>query len=96
MTTSVIKDRRLLLLISANLAASIGMGILSLGVAWLLVDRDQGEKLLGLVMVVTTMMLFVGAPYIGSLIDRFRENVFFNSINYLSFLLFFQLRFTVT
>lgn len=70
------KDRNAALLIVANLFASIGMGILSLGVAWLLVDRQGGDKLLGIVMVVTTILLFLTAPSIGVMIDRFsRRNI---------------------
>ncbi|TSB47644.1 MFS transporter [Alkalicoccobacillus porphyridii] len=64
------QDTRLRLLITANLLASTGMGVLSIGVAWLMVDRDQGEKLLGIAMAATTFMLFFLAPVIGNLIDR--------------------------
>lgn len=71
------KDYRLFLLISANLSSAIGMGILSLGVAWLILEQPQGEKLLGMIMIVTTVMLFFGAPYIGSLVDRFSRKRMF-------------------
>ena len=74
---SIWKDRRVILLIASNLFASVGMGILSLGIAWLLVDRQQGEKLLGLVMIATTIMLFIGSPYIGVMIDRISRKLIF-------------------
>ncbi|MFK3937395.1 MFS transporter [Alkalihalobacillus sp. NPDC078783] len=70
------KDRNAVLLVGANLFASIGMGILSLGVAWLIVDRQGGDKLLGIVMIATTILLFLTAPSIGVMIDRFsRRNI---------------------
>ncbi|WYP26963.1 MFS transporter [Alkalihalobacillus sp. FSL W8-0930] len=69
-------NRNAVVLLGANLFASIGMGILSLGVAWLLVDRQGGEKLLGIVMIATTILLFLTAPLIGVMIDRFsRRNI---------------------
>lgn len=65
------------MLLTANLCASIGMGILSIGMAWLIVDREGGAKLLGVVMVATTFMLFCLAPIIGQLIDRVsRKSIF--------------------
>ncbi|MDQ0207632.1 MFS transporter [Alkalicoccobacillus murimartini] len=71
------KDRKIVLLIAANLFASIGMGILSLGVAWLIVDRHQGEKILGMVMIATTVLLFISSPYIGVMIDRLSRKLIF-------------------
>ncbi|MBM7837334.1 MFS family permease [Alkalihalobacillus xiaoxiensis] len=91
MSNSIKKDVRLWMLIAANFSSAIGMGILSIGVAWLILEQPQGEKLLGIIMVVTTILIFFGAPYIGSLVDRFSRKRLFQLNQVFIFLIVFPI-----
>ncbi|MBL0386526.1 MFS transporter [Tumebacillus sp. ITR2] len=68
---TILRDRRMLYLILANILSSIGSGITMLGVPWLLVNRAGGDEIFGYMTLFTTLILFVVSPYIGVLIDRF-------------------------
>lgn len=68
---TILRDRRMLFLILANILSSIGSGITMLGVPWLLVNRAGGEAVFGYMTLGTTLILFLVSPYIGVLIDRF-------------------------
>ncbi|WP_085520678.1 MFS transporter [Tuberibacillus sp. Marseille-P3662] len=79
---TLLKDRRLILIVLANFVSSIGSGVTSIGASWLLVNRENGEYILGYTMLGITILLFVLNPYIGIVIDRFsRKKVYlFNQV----------------
>jgi len=66
----LMQDRRMALLLTANILSSIGSGITMIGIPWLFVTRDGGDALFGYVTLMTTLLLFFFSPYMGALIDR--------------------------
>lgn len=68
---TILKDKRLYALLTANFLSSIGSGITMIAIPWLLVNRDGGEQLFGYVSLLMTVILFLISPYLGILIDRF-------------------------
>ena len=74
---SMLKEKNILLLVCANFFASVAMGITSIGVAWIIVDRAGGEKLLGSATIFITLIIFLSAPYVGVIVDKFsRKNIY--------------------
>lgn len=66
----LLRDPRAQRLIAANLTSSIGSGITIIAVPWLLVNRDGGNQIFGWTTALTTLALFLFAPYYGAWIDR--------------------------
>ncbi|MFD2172267.1 MFS transporter [Tumebacillus lipolyticus] len=66
----ILKDRRILYLLTANIFSSIGSGITMIAVPWLLVNREGGDQIFGYATLFSTLILFFASPYIGVLIDR--------------------------
>ncbi|WLD94336.1 MFS transporter [Alkalihalobacillus sp. AL-G] len=64
-------DRNFKTIISANMLSHIGSGITMIGVPWYLVTMDNGERTLGLITLLSTILLFFLAPYVGVIIDRY-------------------------
>lgn len=69
--TTILKDKRLYALLTANLFSSVGSGITMIAIPWLLVNRAGGEQLFGYVSLFMTILLFFVSPYVGVVIDRF-------------------------
>ncbi|WP_188176087.1 MFS transporter [Paenibacillus sedimenti] len=68
---TMLRDRRMLFLMIANVLSSIGSGVTMIGVPWLLVNRAGGDELYGYATLATTVVLFFISPQIGVFIDRF-------------------------
>lgn len=66
----LLRDPRARRLIAANLTSSIGSGITIIAVPWLLVNRPGGSQIFGWTTALTTLVLFLFAPYYGAWVDR--------------------------
>lgn len=66
----MLKDRRMMFLMIANILSSIGSGITMIGVPWLLVNRSGGSEIFGYATLASTIILFFLSPHIGVYIDR--------------------------
>ncbi|WP_261306264.1 MFS transporter [Paenibacillus andongensis] len=66
----MLKDRRMMFLMIANILSSIGSGITMIGVPWLLVNRAGGSEIFGYATLASTIILFFLSPHIGVYIDR--------------------------
>jgi MFS family permease len=66
----LLRDPRAQRLIAANLTSSIGSGITIIAVPWLLVNRPGGSQIFGWTTALTTLALFLFAPYYGAWVDR--------------------------
>ncbi|MFJ7825785.1 MFS transporter [Psychrobacillus sp. NPDC096623] len=64
------KDSRFRLIISANIASSIGSGITMIAIPWMLVSSDNGNKVFGYITICMTILSFVLTPFVGNLVDR--------------------------
>ncbi|QAS54741.1 MFS transporter [Halobacillus litoralis] len=71
MYASLLKDSRVLFLLSANFFSGIGAGVTSVGVVWLILNESNGEQILGVTTLVITLVMFLINPYIGVIVDRF-------------------------
>lgn len=69
--SNLMRDRRLIILLIANISSSIGTGITMIAVPWLLVNRENGEEIYGYAALSVTIFLFFLSPYIGVLVDRY-------------------------
>lgn len=67
---ALLRDPRAQRLIAANLTSSIGSGITIIAVPWLLVNRPGGSQLYGWATALTTLAVFLFAPYYGAWVDR--------------------------
>lgn len=68
--------KKLFLLFSANIISSVGSGITSFAVPWLIINMDNGEQLYGYLFLGVTIFVFFLTPYLGVLIDRYsRKNI---------------------
>ncbi|MDH2882654.1 MFS transporter [Bacillus cytotoxicus] len=78
----IMKNKDVNLLTLSTLLSSIGTGISSVGVTWLMINRENGDKIFGIVSLLITILLFFITPYIGSVIDKYsRKNIFlFNQL----------------
>ncbi|WP_194840957.1 MFS transporter [Filobacillus milosensis] len=78
----IISDKQFILIIIANFLSSVGSGITTIAASWLLVNQTNGEIILGYTMIGTTIIMFIIAPYVGVLIDRFsRKKIYlFNQV----------------
>ncbi len=68
---SLLKDRRIYLLVTGNIFSSVGSGISMIAIPWLLINRANGSQLFGYVTFGTTLLMFLASPLIGALVDRF-------------------------
>lgn len=66
----LLRDPRVLRLITANTLGSIGSGITIFAVPWLMVHRAQGNEVFRWTTIGTTLALFLIMPYYGAWIDR--------------------------
>lgn len=66
----LLRDPRARRLLAANLTSSIGSGITIIAVPWLLVNRPGGSQIFGWATVLTTLAIFLFAPYYGAWVDR--------------------------
>lgn len=66
----LLRDPRARRLIAANLTSSVGSGITIIAVPWLLVNRPGGSQIFGWATVLTTLAVFLFAPYYGAWVDR--------------------------
>ncbi len=66
---ALLRDPRARRLIAANLTSSIGSGITIIAVPWLLVNRPGGSQIFGWATALTTLALFLFAPYSGARVD---------------------------
>ncbi|MEK5214061.1 MFS transporter [Psychrobacillus sp. FSL H8-0487] len=64
------KDSRFRLIISANIASSIGSGITMIAIPWMLVSSDDGNKVFGIITIGMTILSFILTPFIGNLVDK--------------------------
>lgn len=67
---ALLRDPRAQRLIAANLTSSIGSGVTIIAVPWLLVNRPGGSQIYGWATVLTTIAIFLFAPYYGAWVDR--------------------------
>ncbi|MFS0656189.1 MFS transporter [Bacillus sp. 179-C3.3 HS] len=61
---------KLRLLLAANLISTVGTGVTSYLIIWLLVDQLKQSVLYGILTMVTMMFVFIASPFLGSLVDR--------------------------
>lgn len=64
------KDVRFRLIVSANIASSIGSGITMIAIPWMLVSSDNGNKVFGYITIGMTILSFILTPFIGGLVDK--------------------------
>lgn len=64
------KDSRFRLIISANIASSIGSGITMIAIPWMLVTSDNGNKVFGYITICMTILSFILTPFVGNLVDK--------------------------
>ncbi|MET0960214.1 MAG: MFS transporter [Psychrobacillus psychrotolerans] len=64
------KDSRFRLIVSANIASSIGSGITMIAIPWMLVSSDNGNKVFGYITIGMTILSFILTPFIGNLVDK--------------------------
>lgn len=64
------KDSRFRLIISANIASSIGSGITMIAIPWMLVSSEGGNKVFGFITIGMTILSFILTPFIGNLVDK--------------------------
>jgi MFS family permease len=67
---SLYRDRRLYLLLIANLFSSVGTGITMTAVPWLLVQKPDGGTWFGYMSTTMTIIMFLLTPYVGMWIDH--------------------------
>jgi MFS family permease len=67
---ALLRDPRARRLIAANLTSSVGSGVTIIAVPWLLVNRPGGSQLYGWATALTTLAIFLFAPYYGAWVDR--------------------------
>lgn len=67
---ALLRDPRAQRLIAANLTSSIGSGVTIIAVPWLLVNRPGGSQIYGWTTALTTLAIFLFAPYYGAWVDR--------------------------
>lgn len=68
---TILKDKRLYALLTANIFSSVGSGMTMIAIPWLMINRANGEQVFGYASLFITILLFFVTPYIGILIDRF-------------------------
>jgi MFS family permease len=66
----LLRDPRAQRLIAANLTSAIGSGVTIIAVPWLLVNRPGGSQIFGWTTALTTIAIFLFAPYYGAWVDR--------------------------
>ncbi|MDN4594115.1 MFS transporter [Polycladomyces subterraneus] len=64
-------DRNFQKLFFANLFSGFGQGMTMIGISWYLVTETGSAKQLGTTMFVSSVLMFLLGPYVGTLIDRF-------------------------
>lgn len=64
------KDSRFRLIISANIASSIGSGITMIAIPWMLVSSEDANKVFGFITIGMTILSFILTPFIGNLVDK--------------------------
>lgn len=69
--------RKLKLLLAANLISTVGTGITSYLIVWLLIDQLKQSVLYGLLTMTTMILVFFASPYLGSLVDRYSRKAIF-------------------
>ncbi|SMO88713.1 MFS transporter [Melghirimyces algeriensis] len=67
---SIWKERRIYILLMANIASSVGTGISGIAVPWFLIQRSGGEAIYGYLMFGMTVVSFLLSPTIGVWVDR--------------------------
>ena len=67
---SLYRDSRFHLIISANIASSIGSGITMIAIPWMLVSSDNGNKVFGYITIGMTILSFILTPFVGNLVDK--------------------------
>ncbi|KYD24665.1 MFS transporter [Parageobacillus toebii] len=67
---SLYRDRRLYLLLVANLFSSVGTGITMTAVPWLLVQKPDGGTWFGYMSTMMTIAMLLLTPYVGMWIDH--------------------------
>ncbi|MBJ6360060.1 MFS transporter [Paenibacillus sp. GCM10012307] len=66
----LLRNFRFVILLLATFTSSIGTGITSITLPWYIIEQ-RGDKMLGLMMIIVTIVLFVLSPMIGAIVDRF-------------------------
>ncbi|NDI34079.1 MFS transporter [Chengkuizengella sediminis] len=66
----IVKDKRFIKILAANIFSSIGSGITMIAIPWMIVTRENGASTLGYVILLLTIILFLIAPFIGNLVDQ--------------------------
>lgn len=77
----ILQNRKAQKLLTANFISAIGSGISGVGVSWLLVTKNDGERIFGFATLGVTIILFFLTPYIGVIIDRYSRKKTFLLIN---------------
>ncbi|WP_243292262.1 MFS transporter [Bacillus sp. FJAT-47783] len=57
----------------SDLFTSVGSGITMIAIPWYLVNQPGGEKVFGLLTIISTTALFLLSPYFGAVIDKFSQ-----------------------
>lgn len=65
------QNRKMSLLLLANIISAIGSGISAFTIPWLIINMNEGEKIYGLLFISVTITIFFLSPYIGVIIDNF-------------------------
>lgn len=74
--SAFLKDKRIFSIVLANFFTSVGSGVSTIAITFLILDKVSGEQILGAVMLGTTVAVFILSPYIGVIVDRYsRKNI---------------------
>lgn len=65
------KDKKMFYLASANLLTSVGTGLTTFLIPWLILKQNHGDQLFTISFILITLSMFLLTPYIGSLIDTY-------------------------
>lgn len=69
--------RKLRLLLAANLISTVGTGVTSYLIIWLLIDQLNQSVLYGILTIATMIFVFFASPFLGSLVDRHSRKAIF-------------------
>lgn len=68
-------NKKLNLLIVANILSSIGSGISGFTIPWLIIKKPGGSEFYGYLFIGITLLTFFLTPYFGAVIDRFSRKI---------------------
>lgn len=69
----------------SNLFSGFGQGMSMIGISWYLVNHSGSAHVLGTTMFVSSILMFLIGPYLGTLIDRFSRKILLLLVNGLGF-----------